>query len=132
MIIQWILQILACAVVGCIIGYFGTRITNKLRVFLFRKRSNFNVGKERYKFHNIVFHRKFGFYYEDVIKYAPEYDVLMASMLLPELRDKDEFKMFKMGEIYDAIRLLEQVDIIKFKQTIENIKIQKALENIDG
>ncbi len=40
MIAQWILQVLAGTIVGCVIGYFLLRIFTKIRVFLFRKRSN--------------------------------------------------------------------------------------------
>ena len=130
MIIQWILQTLACAVVGCIIGYFGTRITTKLRVFLFRKRSNRRYEKE---LEQVVknFYKQFGFYYEDVIKYAPELDVLISSKVYQAFKDDVEIKMFRLESIDQAIKTVEQIDIMKFKQTIENIKNQKSLENIN-
>ena len=130
MIIQWILQILVATVIGCILGYFFIRIFTKLRVFLFRKRSNINNKKSR-EFHDIRFNNRFGFSYEDVLKYAPELDVFVSSILPQQFKDSVSIKMNKVVEIYDAICVVEQVDIIKFKQTIENIKNQKSLENID-
>lgn len=131
MIIQWILQVLAGTIVGCVIGYFLIRIFTKLRVFLFRKSSNIN-NKKSGEFHNTRFYNTFGFYYEDVLKYAPELDVFVSSKIHQQFKDNVSVKMYKVIEIYDAINILEQVDIIKFKQTIENIKNQKALENING
>lgn len=131
MIIQWILQILAGTIVGCVIGYFLLRISTKLRVFLFRKRSIINTKPLGGEFHNIQFNSRFGFSYEDVLKYAPELDVFVSSKLPQQFKDNVNIKMDKVVEIYDAICIVEQVDIIKFKQTIENIKIQKSLENID-
>ena len=131
MIIQWILQILVATVIGCILGYFFIRIFTKLRVFLFRKRSNIN-NKKSGEFHDIRFNNRFGFSYEDVLKYAPELDVFVSSILPQQFKDSVIIKMNKVVEIYDAICIVEQVDIIKFKQTIENIKNQKSLENIDG
>ena len=131
MIIQWILQILAGSIVGCLIGYFLLRLSTKIRIFLFRKRSNIN-NKKAGEFHNTRFYNTFGFYYEDVLKYAPELDVFVSSKIQQQFRDNVSVKMYEVIEIYDAINILEQVDIIKFKQTIENIKNQKALENIDG
>lgn len=130
MITQWILQPLACTVIGCLIGYFGIRITNKLRVFLFRKRSNKSI-KELNDARKERFYATFGFYYEDVLKYAPEFDAFLSSQVYQQLKDNVDIKMIKLEGIYDAINILEQIDIIKFKQTIENIKNQKALENIE-
>lgn len=130
MIIQWILQILAVALVGCVIGFFLIRIFNKLRVFLFRKRGNKTI-KELEVARKEEFYNQFGFYYEDVIKYAPELDAFLSSKLPQRLADSVKIKMLDLETIYNAIDILEQVDIIKFKQTIENIKNQKSLENID-
>lgn len=130
MIIQWTLQVLAATIVGGVIGYFLIRIFTKLRVFLFRKRSN-SHKKEIDQFQIEQFYKFFGFYYEDIIKYAPELDKFISSIVDPQLKDKVIFKMIKMREIYDAICTVEQVDIIKFKQTIENIKNQKALEKLE-
>lgn len=132
MIAQWILQVLAGTIVGCVIGYFLLRIFTKIRVFLFRKRSNrFKAREEIEKFHIKRFYDTFGFQYEDLIKYAPELDEFLSSKLHSGLKDSFAFKMIKMHEIYDAINTVEQIDIIKFKQTIENIKNQKFLENIE-
>lgn len=131
MIIQWFLQILGGTVVGCVIGYFLIRIFTKLRVFLFRKRSNKTI-KELKDARKERFYNQFGFYYEDVIKYAPEFDVFLSSQVYQQLKDNVDIKMIKLEGIYDAINIVEQIGIIKFKQTIENIKNQKALENIDG
>lgn len=130
MIIQWILQILAGTVIGCIVGFFLIRIFNKLRVFLFRKRGNKTI-KELEVARKEEFYNQFGFYYEDVIKYAPELDAFLSSKLPQRLADSVKIKMLDLETIYNAIDILEQVDIIKFKQTIENIKNQKSLENID-
>ena len=130
MITQWILQILAGTVVGCVIGYFLTRIINKLRVFLFRKQSNKHIN-ELDKAHIELFYNIFGFYYEDVIKYAPELDTFISDSIYQPFKDNIDLKMIKMRGIYDTICTVEQIDIIKFKQAIENIKNQKALENID-
>ena len=133
MIIQWILQILAVAIVGCVIGYFLIRIFTKLRVFLIRKSSKFIESKEKIEeIHDLQFYNTFGFYYEDLIKYAPELDEFITSQVNPHVRDRVVFKMIKMREIYESINAVEQIDIMKFKQTIENIKNQKLLENIDG
>lgn len=132
MTIQWILQTLASAMVGCGIGFLLVRIITKIRIFLIRKSSKWiKSRKEIDNFHIKRFYNTFGFYYEDLVKYAPELDEFLSSNLRPELKDKNMFKMFKMHEIYDAIEEVEQIDIIKFKQTIENIKNQKSLENID-
>ena len=130
MITHWILQILAGTVVGCAIGYFLTRIINKLRVFLFRKQSNKYIN-DLDQDHIKRFYNIFGFYYEDVIKYAPELDTFILDSIPQSFKDNIDLKMIKMRGIYDAICTVEQIDIIKFKQTIENIKNQKALENID-
>lgn len=129
MIIQLILQVLAGTIVGCVIGYF--LIFTKPRLFLFRKRSIINTKPLGGEFHNIQFNNRFGFSYEDVLKYAPELDVFVSSILPQQFKDNVSIKMGKVVEIYDAINILEQVDIMKFKQTIENIKNQKSLENID-
>lgn len=131
MIVQWILQILISFIVGCVIGIFLIRMFTKLQVFLFRRRSNRRYEKE---LEQVVknFYKQFGFYYEDVIKYAPELDVLISSKVYQAFKDDVEIKMFRLESIDQAIRTLDQIDIIKFKQTIENIKIQKSLENIDG
>lgn len=132
MIIQWILQVLAGTIVGCIIGYFFIRIFTKLRVFLIRKSSKFIESKEKLEeFQVLRFYITFGFYYEDLIKYAPELDEFITSQVNPHVRDRVAFKMIKMREIYESINAVEQIDIMKFKQTIENIKNQKSLENID-
>lgn len=132
MIIQWILEVLAGTIVGCIIGYFLLRISTKLRIFLIRKSSKFIESKEKLEeFHVLQFYNMFGFYYEDLIKYAPELDEFITSQVNPHVRDRVAFKMIKMREIYESINAVEQIDIMKFKQTIENIKNQKLLENID-
>ena len=132
MITQWILQVLAGTIVGCVIGFFLIRIYNKIRVFLLRKSSKFIESKEKIEeFHALQFYNTFGFYYEDLIKYAPELDEFITSQVNPYVRDRVAFKMIKMREIYESINAVEQIDIIKFKQTIENIKNQKTLENID-
>ena len=78
------------------------------------------------------FYSEFGFYYEDLIKYAPELDAFLSGRINQQFKDNVDIKMIKLTTIYDAICTVEQIDIIKFKQTIENIKNQKALENIDG
>ena len=119
--IQIILISLVTTLVGCVIGYLIT----KLLVSLFRKQSNKTINIEY--FYNI-----FGFYYEDVIKYAPELDTLISSQLHPGLKDNVNIKMIRLLGINDAINIAEQIDIIKVKQALENIKNQKALENIDG
>ena len=132
MTIQWILQTVASSLVGCIIGFFLLRIFTKIRVFLIRKSSKFIAAKEQVDKFNIKrFYNTFGFYYKDVIKYAPELDEFIANKLRPELKDNVQFKMSEMIGIYNVINEVEQIDIIKFKQTIENIKNQKTLENID-
>lgn len=131
MIIQWTLQVLAGTIVGCVIGYFLIRIFTKLRVFLFRKRSN-RFKKEIDQFQIEQFYKFFGFYYEDVIKYAPELDEFLSDRIYQPMKDDVELKMLKLLDICRSIQMIEQVDIIKFKQTIENIQSQKALENIDG
>lgn len=136
MITQWILQILAGTVVGFAIGYFLTIIINKLLVFLFRKQSNKHKKDEVNEFdqanaHIELFYNIFGFYYEDVIKYAPELDTFISDSIYQPFKDNIDLKMIKMRGIYDAICTVEQIDIMKFKQAIENIKNQKALENID-
>lgn len=132
MIIQWILQILAGTIVGCVIGYFLLRISTKLRIFLFRKSSEFKDSAKRLEeWHIKEFYNTFGFYYEDLIKYTPELDEFIASQLDPNIRDDVMFKICRMLKIQESIETVEQIDIIKFKQTIENIKIQKSLENID-
>lgn len=128
---QWILGILIATIIGCLIGYFLLRASTKIRIFLFRKRSNRYKKEEVSEFHAIRFYNTFNFYYEDVIKYAPELDAYMSSILPSDLKDKITFKMIKMYEIYDAIRIIEEIDIIKFNQALENIKTQKALENIE-
>lgn len=130
MITQWILQILAGTVVGCAIGYFLIRIFNKLRVFLFRKQSN-KHKKEIDPFQIEQFYKFFGFYYEDVIKYAPELDVFLSNRIYPPMKDDVELKMMELRYICQTISLVEQIKVIHFKQAIENIKNQKALENID-
>lgn len=131
MIIQWTLQVLAGTIVGCVIGYFLIRIFTKLRVFLFRKRSN-SYKKEIDQFQIEQFYKFFGFYYEDIIKYAPELDEFLSDRIYQPMKDDVELKMHKLLDICRSIHMIEQIDIIKFKQTIENIKSQKALENIDG
>lgn len=136
MITHLILQILASTVAGCAIGYFLTRIINKLRVFLFRKQSNKHKKDEGNEFdqanaHIELFYKIFGFYYEDVIKYAPELDTFISDSIYQSFKDNIDLKMLKMRIINDAICTVEKIDIIKFKQTIENIKNQKALENIN-
>lgn len=131
MIIQWILQILAVALVGCVIGYFLLRISTKLRIFLFRKRSN-RYKKEIDQFQIEQFYKFFGFYYEDVIKYAPELDEFLSDRIYQPMKDDVELKMHELVDICRSINIIEKIDIIKFKQTIENIKNQKSLENIDG
>ena len=130
MIIQWILQTLACAVIGCIIGYFGIRITNKLRIFLYKKRNNKTI-KESDNRRRERFYSEFGFYYEDIIKYAPELDAFLSGRINQQFKNNVDIKMIAFTTIYDAICTVEKIDIIKFKQTIENIKNQKTLENID-
>jgi hypothetical protein len=131
MIIQWILQVLAGTIVGCVIGYFLIRIFTKLRVLLFRKRSN-RYKKEIDQFQIEQFYKIFGFYYEDIIKYAPELDEFLSDRIYQPMKDDVELKMHELVDICRSIHIIEQIDIIKFKQTIENIKNQKALENIDG
>ena len=128
MIIQWILQILAGTIVGCVIGFFLIRIFTKIR---YKKRSD-KINKKIDICRKERFYIQFGFYYEDLIKYAPELDVFLSSQINPLIKDNINIKMIKFERIYDAICTVEQVDIIKFKQTIENIKNQKLLENIDG
>lgn len=131
MIIQWILQTLAATIVGCVIGYFLIRIFTKLRLFLFRKSSN-SHKKEIDQFQIEQFYNFFGFYYEDIIKYAPELDEFLSDRIYQPMRDDVELKMHELIDIYRSIHIVEQIKIIKLKQTIENIKNQKALENIDG
>ena len=131
MIIQWILQALAGTIVGCVIGYFLIRIFTKLRLFLFRKSSN-SHKKEIDQFQIEQFYKFFGFYYEDIIKYAPELDEFLSDRIYQPMRDDVELKMHELIDIYRSIHIVEQIKIIKLKQTIENIKNQKALENIDG
>ena len=131
MIIQWILQVLAGTIVGCIIGYFLIRIFTKLRVFLFRKSSN-NHKKEIDHFQIRQFYNFFGFYYEDIIKYAPELDEFLSDRIYQPMKDDVELKMNELLDICRSIHIVEQIDVMKFKQTIENLKNQKALENIDG
>lgn len=131
MIIQWILQVLAATIVGCVIGYFLIWIFTKLRVFLFRKRSNKSIEESNNR-RRERFYSEFGFYYEDIIKYAPELDAFLSGQINQQFKDNVDIKMIRFTTIYDAICTVEQIDIIKFKQTIENIKNQKALENIDG
>ena len=131
MIIQWILQALAGTIVGCVIGYFLIRIFTKLRLFLFRKSSN-SHKKEIDQFQIEQFYKFFGFYYEDIIKYAPELDEFLSDRIYQPLRGDVELKMHELLDIYRSIHIVEQIKIIKIKQTIENIKNQKLLENIDG
>ena len=132
MSIQWILQILAVAIVGCVIGYFLLRISTKLQIFLFSKSSKYKDSVKRLEeWHIKEFYNTFGFYYEDLIKYTPELDEFIASQLDPNIRDNVMYKISRMLKIQESIETVEQIDIIKFKQTIENIKSQKALENID-
>jgi len=130
MIIQWILQVLAGTIVGCVIGYFLIRIFTKLRVFLFRKRSN-RFKKEIDQFQIEQFYNFFGFYYEDVIKYTPELDEFLSNRIYQPMKDDVELKMHELLDICRSIHIIEQIDIIKFKQTIENIKNQKALEKLE-
>ena len=129
--IQIILISLVTTLVGCVIGYFLTRIITKLRVSLFRRQSNRHRGELDQNSIN-YFYNIFGFYYEDVIKYAPELDQFISNKLNQSSKDSIVLKMIKMRSFYDAICAVEQIDILKFKQSIENIKNQKALENIDG
>ena len=131
MITQWILQVLVGTIVGCAIGYFLIRLFNKLRVFLFRKRSNVDK-KEIDKFQIEQFYKLFGFYYEDVIKYAPELDAFISGRIYRPMKDDIELKMLELESVCRAIKIVEKINIIDFKQTIENIKNQKVLENIDG
>lgn len=131
MIAQWILQILAGAVVGGIIGHFLIRIFTKIRVLLFRKQSN-KFKKELDEALTERFYKQFGFYYEDVIKYAPELDTFLSNRVHQSLKDNVSIKMISLISLDDEIRKVNQIDILKYKQTIENIKNQKAFENIDG
>lgn len=127
MTIQWILQILAGTIVGCVIGFFLIRIFTKIR----NKKRCDKINKKIDICRKESFYIQFGFYYEDLIKYAPELDVFLSSQINPLVKDNINIKMIKFERIYDAICTVEQVDIIKFKQTIENIKNQKLLENIE-
>lgn len=132
--IQTILICVTTTIVGFAIGYFLTRIINKLRVLLIRKSGEFVKSKKRLdEFHIKRFYNTFGFYYEDVIKYAPELDEFISGQINPNLRVRSVmFKMLKMHEIYEAISEVEQIDVMMFKRAIENTRTQKTLENIDG
>lgn len=126
----WVLYALAGAGIGCIIGHFLIRIFTKIRVLLFRKQSN-KFKKELDEAQIERFYKQFGFYYEDVIKYAPELDTFLSNRVHQALKDNVSIKMISLSSIDDAIRIVNQIDILKYKQTIENIKNQKSLENID-
>lgn len=131
--IQTILISVIITLAGFAIGYFLTRIINKLRVFLVRSSDEFAKSKKRLdEFHIKRFYNTFGFYYEDVIKYAPELDEFISGQTNPNVRDRVVFKMLKMHEIYEAISEVEQIDVMMFKRAIENTRTQKTLENIDG
>lgn len=131
--IQTILISVITTLAGCAIGYFLTRIINKLRVFLIRESDEFAKSKKRLdEFHIKRFYNTFGFYYEDVIKYAPELDEFISGQTNPNVRNRVVFKMLKMHEIYEAISEVEQIDVMMFKRAIENTRTQKTLENIDG
>ena len=127
-----ILPILGVVIGAGVIGYFLGGIFNKIRVRLISKSKKYIESKKKVEEWNTrQFYNTFGFYYEDLVKYAPELDEFITSRMNPLLRDKVSIKMIRVREIMEAIDEVEQIDIIKFKQTIENIKSQKALENID-
>ena len=126
----WVLYALAGVGIGCIIVHFLIRIFTKIRVLLFRKQSN-KFKKELNEAQTERFYKQFGFYYEDVIKYAPELDTFLSNRVHQTLKDNVSIKMISLSSIDDAIRIVNQIDILKYKQTIENIKNQKSLENIE-
>lgn len=130
MTIHVILQIFGVVIGACVIGYFLGWIFTKIRVLLFRKQSN-KFKKELDEAQTERFYKQFGFYYEDVIKYAPELDTFLSNRVHQTLKDSVSIKMINLSSIDDAIRIVDKIDILKYKQTIENIKNQKALENID-
>lgn len=127
----WVLYALAGVGIGSIIGYFLIMIFTKIRVLLFRKQSN-KFKKELDETLTERFYKQFGFYYEDIIKYAPELDTFLSNRVHQSLKDDVSIKMISLISLDDIIRIVNQIDILKYKQTIENIKNQKSLENING